>query len=434
MTNANIMNDKNVSIYAPLDDKTDIRLLLLHPGPKSALICCTLAHAKVSSNPIYEALSYVWGPEEEGSVINLNNQILSVRPNLWLALRQLRLPCDTRCLWIDALCINQHDVAERNYQVSRMGAIYSEAKVVHAWLGLSGPYTMAALELLIRAGKGPKNRPQDGDADNATRGIVDNMCRQYCQRLWIIQEYVLANDLMIHCGEYELPWRLLVLYNEYHVWKKGALAEHAADVVWERKKFRARREDGTSEQLRKPQPLLEALKFHRDAKCFDSRDMIFGLRSVAPACCQECNPVDYSATTLAIYRRLFEHHINSHKTWHFGYEGLVAFTRDVYGILLAGISQEHLTKLYHEIEDEVGKQPTQENPTDFKLKSFAHSFAQVQWVSPPLQNLSVFEQVFDIFKARISSAADICYHGIIPTRGTSVGKAGGNSAPQSGLH
>jgi hypothetical protein len=58
------MNDKNISIYAPLEDKTDIRLLLLYPGPRSELICCTLAHAKVSSKPIYEALSYIWGSEE----------------------------------------------------------------------------------------------------------------------------------------------------------------------------------------------------------------------------------------------------------------------------------------------------------------------------------------------------------------------------------
>jgi hypothetical protein len=154
----------------------------------------------------------------------------------------------------------------------------------------------------------------------------------------------------------------------------------------------------TSMQMRKQQPLLEALRFHRDAKCLDSRDMIFGLRSFAPVCCQECNPVDYLATPPAICRRLFEHHIDSHKDWHFGYEGLIIFTREVYEILLAGMSQEHLTELYSEIEDEVGRQSTQGNPMEFKLKTFATSFAQVQWVSPPLQNLSAFEQILDLFK------------------------------------
>jgi Heterokaryon incompatibility protein (HET) len=271
---AKIMNDSNISIYAPLEAKADIRLLLLHPGPTSAPICCTLVHAKVCSKPIYEALSYVWGAAEGGYSINLNNQIHGVRPNLWLALCQLRLPFDLRCMWIDALCINQHDVAERNYQVSRMGQIYSEAKMVHAWLGLSGPYTAAGVEFLIRADMGPKNKPRDDDDKNAMRGIVDIMLRQYWQRLWIIQEFVLANDLMVYCGEFEIPWKLLAVFNGNRAYSKGSICNYGADVIWQRDKFQAARENCTSMQMRKQESLLDAIRFHRDAKCFDTRDKL----------------------------------------------------------------------------------------------------------------------------------------------------------------
>jgi Heterokaryon incompatibility protein (HET) len=40
-----------------------------------------------------------------------------------------------RQFWIDALCINQEDVSERNHQVRMIGKIYSQAQGIVAWLG-----------------------------------------------------------------------------------------------------------------------------------------------------------------------------------------------------------------------------------------------------------------------------------------------------------
>ena len=38
-------------------------------------------------------------------------------------------------LWIDAVCINQNDISERNHQVLLMGDIYRGATTVLSWLG-----------------------------------------------------------------------------------------------------------------------------------------------------------------------------------------------------------------------------------------------------------------------------------------------------------
>ena len=38
-------------------------------------------------------------------------------------------------IWIDALCINQNDIEERNKQVSKMGHVYQRAQAVRIWLG-----------------------------------------------------------------------------------------------------------------------------------------------------------------------------------------------------------------------------------------------------------------------------------------------------------
>jgi hypothetical protein len=56
-------------------------------------------------------------------------------------------------LWIDAICINQKDTAERNEQVKQMGKIYKFAERVIVWLGPEFPsskLTMSTLEFLGR--------------------------------------------------------------------------------------------------------------------------------------------------------------------------------------------------------------------------------------------------------------------------------------------
>ncbi|KUJ07029.1 uncharacterized protein LY89DRAFT_558296, partial [Mollisia scopiformis] len=52
------------------------------------------------------------------------------------ALQHLRLKSVVRVLWIDALCINQSSVEERNNQVCIiMARVYKQAVCVVAWLG-----------------------------------------------------------------------------------------------------------------------------------------------------------------------------------------------------------------------------------------------------------------------------------------------------------
>lgn len=64
-----------------------------------------------------------------------NGHECTVTKNLGAALQKLRLPDGARKIWIDALCINQDDVLERNEQVRLMGEIYSRCSRVIVWLG-----------------------------------------------------------------------------------------------------------------------------------------------------------------------------------------------------------------------------------------------------------------------------------------------------------
>lgn len=42
-------------------------------------------------------------------------------------------------MWVDAVCIGQSSVVERNAQVTMMGQIYGNAVLIFVWLGADSP-------------------------------------------------------------------------------------------------------------------------------------------------------------------------------------------------------------------------------------------------------------------------------------------------------
>lgn len=95
---------------------------------------CSLEHFAFDNCPSYLALSYVWG-QGEGESIIVDGEILPVTWNLYKCLRDLRHAGVDGWLWIDAICINQSDDAEKSRQVQQMRQIYERSLHVMAWVG-----------------------------------------------------------------------------------------------------------------------------------------------------------------------------------------------------------------------------------------------------------------------------------------------------------
>lgn len=97
----------------------EIRLLSLCSGNIIEDVHCKFFTVSLEDYPQYEALSYFWGDPNNTQTVVLNCRLRSVTTNLESALRRLRRQDgEQRILWVDALCINQDDIAERNQQVS----------------------------------------------------------------------------------------------------------------------------------------------------------------------------------------------------------------------------------------------------------------------------------------------------------------------------
>lgn len=262
--------------YLPLDPSTpSIRLLTFtHPASASSSpntvttsnhppITLALTHTPLTPLPTptnppsppppkFSALSYVWGapaPTASSPTVLINAHPTRVTPNLHAALARLARQRFAGPVWIDALCINQADAAEKSSQVAMMGRIYGLAERVVVWLGEDGDddesgdgagagagalHAVRELGVLFReqvrdfpGGKGLGDaRRVEGfvrtvvqfsvtaatAADAVSTGTGPRVGfdfeaiwrlfrkRPWWRRVWIIQEVVLAREAVMLCG------------------------------------------------------------------------------------------------------------------------------------------------------------------------------------------------------------------------------------------
>ena len=122
--------------HQPLKGIDSICVLYLQPGQFEDDVKVELTEVSLTNPPsTYEALSYVWGSPTANNPISCHGKDLLVTVNCIAAMRRLRNKKKRRVLWIDAICIDQSSMDERNQQVELMGDVYSKARRVILWLG-----------------------------------------------------------------------------------------------------------------------------------------------------------------------------------------------------------------------------------------------------------------------------------------------------------
>ncbi|KAI0517979.1 heterokaryon incompatibility protein-domain-containing protein [Xylaria bambusicola] len=268
-----ISRDHTMASRTPLKpDGSEIRLLGLHPGHSTDEIRCTLRTVTFDQNPKFEALSYVWGDPKDTREIIVDDQPFQATVNLEAALRALRKSKKTRVLWVDAICINQQDIDEKNVQVGRMHLIYPRAYRVLAWLGPSDPNVEVAeslvrtyvlrsftfkswywLNLNIRALFSIRAKFEKCLAVvQGLTGFVHFLGNPYWARMWTFQEYQLASR------------QLLCLFGDqavqHIIWNEN-LSEFFGDrsvKAWEKTQQLVRSPQGGRYIERNPE-LLEAI-------------------------------------------------------------------------------------------------------------------------------------------------------------------------------
>ncbi|MCJ1473325.1 hypothetical protein MMC13_001976 [Lambiella insularis] len=229
--------------YVPLKDD-EIRIIRLQAGEGEDILSCKFNYCILSPQhtpPIFSALSYTWGNEIPTHLILLEQQSFCITKKLASALyhfRQERGRAEV-LLWVDAICINQDDLAEKSVQIGRMRTIYESALNVVCWLGERTAIAHNACKTLDKLFA---LLPQEADTSNPSMRLLKEytpilhshisdqewaelsyfFTNPWWYRVWVLQEATTRRRQILRYGSWALTNLLPLRWVE-------ALAERVAE-------------------------------------------------------------------------------------------------------------------------------------------------------------------------------------------------------------
>lgn len=196
--------------------------------------------------------------------------------------------------WIDAICIDQSNIAERNHQVSRMREIYSKASLVLVWLGLDCEQSLRYIQAMQKVDYEIFEHIQRRDPWHVTEAPATLALRRnpYWARLWTLQEFTLAQELILASGTTFIHWDQAypVLWND-----RGPNFDPAAinRVINIRGSLR-------SWSVVEGPSLSDFIENVRGLGCSEIRDRLFGIYGLVREGRCGILTVDYSLTPLEL--------------------------------------------------------------------------------------------------------------------------------------
>ncbi|XMA14572.1 hypothetical protein WAI453_007363 [Rhynchosporium graminicola] len=326
--------------HSPLPSSDFIRLVKIEPGNEQReLIRLSISQTRLRVAPKYDALSYEWGTRMWDKHVLCNGQELQVTKNLAVALKSLRLADESRWIWIDAVCIDQANIPERNQQVSIMRNIYAQADTVLIWIGDELASSKQVFRLItslaklwlvrevarLRVGdRKPPLRSKPSRAEESSLLLQDSLLWEslhthfsstYFKRTWIIQEIAVSTRAIVVCGRQQVAWKLFHWAASF-ISLTTSLIHQAPDTgVFGTIPFIP---NITSMSKQNDiDPLSFYLRFVQNSKCSDPRDKVFGVLGIGRDS-QEVDPrlrlmlqVDYKKSVQQVYQDAAEYIILS---------------------------------------------------------------------------------------------------------------------------
>ena len=238
-----------------------------------------------SSDDSYICLSYVWGEPGDEHCIVVNNGTMRVRKNLFDFLERAGKNDWLRkeSLWIDALCIDQENVVERNFQVQQMGRIFSCAKEVVSWFGEDKDSIAAYLV----QGVSP--------SENVDNHSLANLCLKfvyapYWNRAWITQEVQLARKVTLLARNVKADYGLLLSRDRTLLYKDESNPHWIVPPL--------------SASSMYPRSLFWVMSKYGYKRCHDIRDCVYSLLAL----CDDGSEiqVDYDTSVERLARHTLE--------------------------------------------------------------------------------------------------------------------------------
>ncbi|KAI1119467.1 heterokaryon incompatibility protein-domain-containing protein [Nemania sp. NC0429] len=167
-----------------------IRLLKLQRRWPLGHINCELITVDLHSDLQYDAISYPWGRAPFTEEIYIDGLTFKVLPIVQELLYHLSSYQHDRILWIDAICINQLNSAEKDIQIRLMRDVYHRATYATVWLdGVQEPLIARSMLAGTYAGSGWMQ-------------LMNLSTHPWFCRTWVIQAIAMARaSIILASGE-----------------------------------------------------------------------------------------------------------------------------------------------------------------------------------------------------------------------------------------
>jgi hypothetical protein len=307
--------------YEPLQSSNnEIRLLRIKPASHpDETIWCEMIQVSLDTAPPYQALSYTWGDKASSHQVLVNQGSVQVTTNLKHALRRLRPNTgeEDLLIWVDAICINQQDIPERNAQTGKMRSIYRHAEKVSVWIGLENRGSKGAIQLALDVALSSETDAvkvlTDPSRTEDIEALVVLFRRQYWWRIWVIQEVSCGKETTMYCGNNSIHWSTLLRFvdimKQRSDYLHGLYYKHLSKV-------RTLTHGGprglqlSRYSLEHAPTLLDLLLSHKSKNSTDPKDKVYALVGL-------CNTrdtfgnFDYSSSMRVVYSHTARHIIST---------------------------------------------------------------------------------------------------------------------------
>ena len=261
--------------------KKHIRLLELQPCVYGTEVTARLVPCALDNCRPYYALSYSWGAHIYDAAIYLESQKFQVTRHLEQALQRIRHVTKIVYLWVDMVCINQLNFAERSQQVGMMADLYRRAERVLIWLGESG--------------RADDSEPFafDQHSHNLLMSAGDEA---WWRRLWIVQECSVPQACpMIQFGPHRMDWSTFLHEWEVYAFQKdpsidrlmrdtpsSQMPYYYLRVLLERRQYsNSQPDDARVARDYEREPLFHQMLDTSTQVCSDPHDKVYAVLSLA---------------------------------------------------------------------------------------------------------------------------------------------------------
>lgn len=282
------------NVYQPLGSADAVRLLKFTDGV-GPVLRASLVEVSLNDPHLvpFMTVSYTWGNAYSDQRLILNGYpvpiLQSVAPLLHMLTSNLSPDFDSRhdYLWVDSICIDQANLAERASQVKLMRRVYRQASQTLVWLGEQSEDTDRAIDFLVTLGqrvrdfrraarRGTKRMPLDLEGDPGWACLDRLLHNPWWRRVWTLQEFLIPRDLSFYCGSKFLSRQsfrhgmdVLELIGTVNTVAKSAMNRRRVSAWYQHNDSRDK------------MSLVSLLAFCGDYEVTDPRDRIWGLHGLA---------------------------------------------------------------------------------------------------------------------------------------------------------